>query len=118
MGSSPTLIAMGNYLYSLCGMYGLTAQYITGSNGGVAPVSPVNNYKFTSLPDSIVSDSTTYQNSALVSGKDLGVIIVNDQNLQAAKSDFTFDPVTGTVTFVAISLFAGDKITLLFNQKV
>lgn len=39
--SSDNLFQMGNWLYALCGQYGLQAQYINGGSGGtVSPLSP------------------------------------------------------------------------------
>ena len=119
--TNSTLRLTSNYLYSICRGYNLKAQNIVanGSSGNVTPITPTGSgYKFTSLPDTISVDSSTYTNSDLVGGKDLGVIVINDQSFQAVKGDFTFNPTTGTVTFLTISLFTGDSITLLFNQKI
>jgi hypothetical protein len=40
-----SLTATSNYLYALCGKYGLYAQSVTGGGGAVSPVSP------SSVPD-------------------------------------------------------------------
>ncbi len=38
--SDSTLIKTSNYLYALCGKYGLQARYMTGGGGSVSPVGP------------------------------------------------------------------------------
>ncbi len=107
-----------NYLWEIMGRYGLAAQAITGGGGSVTPITPITGYVFRALNDTITADSSTYQNNDLIDARDLGLIIVNDQSFSASKGDFTFNPVGGIVTFVNISLFIDDDITLLFNQKV
>ncbi len=114
----PGLVAVCNYLWEIMGRWGLAAQALSGGGGSVTPITPITGYVFRALNDTILADSSTYQNNDLIDGRDLGLIIVNDQTFSASKGDFTFNPVSGTVTFVNISLFTDDDITLLFNQKV
>lgn len=105
------------FLFGLCPVQAF--GYGNGGGGGsVTPTVPVGGYIYTALNDTIIADSQTYTNILLKDGKDLGVIIVNDQVYSASKGDFTFNPSAPLVTFVNISLFADDTITLLFNQKI
>lgn len=43
--TNTSLTGTANYLYSLCRGYNLAAAYISGSGGGVTPVTPVTNIK-------------------------------------------------------------------------
>lgn len=62
------LLKIANYLYALCGGFGITAAHISGSGGTVAPSVPAS---FTPIPDFFV-DGTTYiitgQSTKVISG--------------------------------------------------
>lgn len=66
--------------------------------------------------DTILADSSTYQNDDLVLAKSVKSVIVNGQVYTAKKGDFTFDTITGTITFISISLFSTDTITVMFKK--
>lgn len=118
-----TLTETTNYLYSLCGKYAVQAiPIITGSGGGsVTPVSTTG-YIYSTISD-VVSGAggggtTTYYNINLIGGRDLDFLVLNDQVLQASRGDFTFSPSTGIITFLTMTLFDGDTLTIPFNKRL
>jgi len=114
-----TLRGVADYLIWMCGSYGLQARYIiSGSGGGtVIPVGGVG-YIYTELSVTIAADATTYQNNDMIGGKDLSYVILNNQLLTTNNGDFTYSSVTGTLAFLTVSLFTGDKLTIPFNKKL
>ena len=60
--TNSTIVATGNYLYSLCAQFGLQAQAITAGGGSVSPVTPVTPptpYEFIVDPVSFIPSGTT-----------------------------------------------------------
>lgn len=113
-----TLVATGNYLLALCAPYSLEAQNITSSGGSVSPILPATGYEYYEITDTIIADSTTYTNQLLIGGLSLSFVILNNQLLTAGNGDFSFNNVTGVITFLTVQLFIGDKITIPFNRKL
>jgi len=115
-----TLREVANYLYWLTANFNLTAKYIMGGSGGgtVIPSGGGVGYIYTELPVTIASDGATYGNADLIGGKDLNFVILNNQLLTTANGDFTFNSVTGILTFINVTLFAGDILTIPYNKKL
>lgn len=65
-----------------------------------------------------VPGSVTYQNDVLVGALQLNNIIVNNNNENRPKGDFTFDDVTGTITRGTNQWFAGDVLIINFVKLV
>lgn len=117
--SDSTLRGVANYLYWLTANFNLQAKYImTGSGGGTVIPSGGAGYIYTELTVTIASNSSTYGNAQLIGGKDLSFVILNNQLLTTANGDFTFNSVTGTLTFINVSLFTGDLLTIPYNKKL
>ncbi len=109
---------VANYLYWLTGAFNLQSKYIMqGSGGGAVIPSGSVGYAYFVINAVISAQSTTYQNNDLILGKDLGYAILNDQTFSETQ-DFTFDPTTGMVTFLTMTLFSGDRLILPFNKKL
>lgn len=115
--TNSALVPCCNYLWELMGRWGVKAQALSGGGGSVAPITPGTGYVYYVLNDTITADSSTYQSSLLVGGRDLGSITVNDQQFMLDR-DFTFNNVTGAITFTTISLFIDDDISIPFNRLV
>lgn len=115
-----TLRQMANYLVWLTSPYFLTAKSIItgGSGGGSVVPGGGSGYAYRELPATIAADSSTYQNDELILGKDLSYVILNNQLLTVLNGDFTFNAVTGTLTFITVTLFANDTLTVPFNMKL
>lgn len=76
--------------------------------------------RYTVLTDTITSSvgpagSVNYQNDALINATQVKFIIVNKQVYTYEDGDFAFNENTGTVVFITISLFEGDKITIPYQ---
>lgn len=114
-----TLRGVADYLIWMTGAYGLQARYIiSGSGGGaVIPAGGVG-YIYTEISVTISADATTYQNNDMIGGKDLSFVILNNQLLSVANGDFTYSSVTGTLTFLTVQLFTGDKLVIPLNKKL
>lgn len=114
-----TLRLMRNYVVWLMNPFGMTAQaiYAGGGGGSVVPGSG-GGYIYTELSVTITADATTYQNNDLILGTQLSFIVYNNQLLTTGNGDFTFNNVTGTITFISVSLFIGDKLTIPYNKKL
>jgi hypothetical protein len=116
------LIAMGNYLYGMCGMYALTAQAIIAGGGGsvVPPINPNQYiwYSFVGTVGSDQDDSSTYYNSIFIGALELNTMTVNSGALQTDPTNFTFDPVTGVIDWGSNKFFDGDIIAAQFYRKL
>ncbi len=113
-----TLVTTRNYLLALCAPYSLTAENITSSGGSVSPILPSSGYEYYEITDTISADSSTYTNQLLVGGLSLSFVILNNQILSYGNGDFTFNNITGSINFLTVSLFVGDKITIPLNRKL
>lgn len=113
-----TLTTTANYLFALCGAYSLEAENITSSGGSVSPILPSSGYEYYEITATIGADSSTYTNQLLIGGLSLSFVILNNQVLSYGNGDFTFNNATGIITFLTVSLFIGDKITIPFNRKL
>lgn len=71
-----------------------------GSSGG--------GYKV--LSDTIASNSTSYQHNDLIGATEVAFVILNKQLFTYEDGDFAFNDNTGTIAFLTISLFTGDKL--------
>jgi hypothetical protein len=124
--SDSNLVFVGDYLYALCGKYISKAKTILGSQGGI-PINPsisTNTYAFSQLiltvdgaSGSPVAGTYVYQNAALIQAAMLYQITLNKTILYDGQ-DFTFDAITGTITFVSYVWNTGDVAVLTFDQKV
>jgi hypothetical protein len=114
-----TLRNIRNYLLWLIGMFGMDAKRIVNGGGGgsVVPGGGVG-YIYTENSVTISADSSTYQNDNMVLGTQLSFVVLNNQLLTTANGDFTFDTTTGTLTFITVSLFIDDTLTIPFNRKL
>lgn len=103
------------YGYGLCGLYGLEAQAILGTSGGIvsltgsgANVSPFPiNVTITAGQAGV----STLQNSAWIGLEGVNQVVINQNVLQS--NDFSFNSATGTFDFSAYGyvLQTGDEIT-------
>jgi len=113
-----TLQQMANYLIWLCGMYGQQAQLISQQQGGGAVVPGGSTYTYYNLVDTIGTQATTYSNNILIGAQQVATMTVNSGPLQTiAGGDFTFNSVTGTITWNQ-SFLVGDIIALPFLRLI
>lgn len=117
-----TLRGTANYLYWLCGKYGLQAQYIISGSGGGTVVPVISkSYEYYSLEATIGNagnDLPTYQNDLLVGGTQLTYILI-DNTANTLGVDFTFDNTTGTITLLnGNHFFTGSNIVIPFNKLI
>lgn len=95
-----TLTATANYLYALCGKYGLAAQNITGTGGAVSPVNPANApepYDFEVSGSSFIADGESTKTITAFIGYNLLFIRGNIPQSQTNQggSYFSWDRDTG-----------------------
>ena len=64
----------------------------------------------------IASDSSSYQNDALKGASELAFVIVNKQLYTYEDGDFAFNSVSGTIAFLTITLFTGDKLVAPYKS--
>lgn len=116
---SPLARPMANYLTWLTVPYFNTAKSIITGGGGGGSVVPGggSGYAYVALPYTITAESTTFQTDDLILGKDLGFLLLNDQSFQLNK-DFNVNYVSGTITFLTMTLFPTDELILPFNKKL
>ena len=67
------------------------------------------------LKATITADGGNFQNDDLIFAV-VKFAILNNQVLTIKKGDFTFDPVTGTITFVSVILSANDTLTIMYKK--
>lgn len=79
---------------------------VTGSSGGYSTISTT-----------IDADSETYQNDSLKGATEVAFVIVNNQLYTSEKGDFTFNDVTGIITFVSISLYIDDVVIIPYKPN-
>lgn len=115
-----TLREMANYLVWLTNPYFMTAKRIIsgGSGGGSVIPGGGTGYIYYELPVIVTVEATTYQNDDLILGKDLKYVILNNQLLTVLNGDFTFDTLAGEITFLTVTLFVDDKLTIPYNKKI
>lgn len=123
--TNTTLRAVGDYVYDLCGNYGLKAQQIIATSGGGSAVNPSNPYGY--VYDTLellvngesgnpTSGEYTYQNDLLIGATDLRFIIV-DNVTETNGADFTFNSITGTITRNN-QFIEGSRIVIPFNRQL
>jgi len=117
--SDSNLIANGNYLYSLCGKYGLRAQQISGGNGTIAPTSPTLLPLILDFEVTSTSIITTGESSKVLSAyRYIGYeILLFRNNIQQSTVNnggtyYSWDSTTATLTFLGGALNAGELITI------
>lgn len=71
-------------------------------------------YEFEEINFTAITDITQYQNPLLIGAKALSFVLIDNQPM----SDFTFNILTGTITFVGSTLFTGSKLIIPFNKKL
>lgn len=71
---------------------------------------------YTALRDTISVQGTTYTNTDLIGATELQFIIVNRQLYTFEDGDFSFNDNVGTISFLTITLFVGDKITIPYKS--
>lgn len=71
---------------------------------------------YAALPATIAAQGTTYQNDDLIGASEVQFIIVNKQLYTYEDGDFAFNDNTGTVVFITITLFVGDKIVIPYKS--
>lgn len=112
------LRSMANYLIWLMGGFGQEAQRISQLQGGGAVVPGGSTYTYYNLVDTIGTDATTYSNNILIGALQVATMTVNSGPLQTiAGGDFTFNSVTGTITWNQTFLI-GDIIALAFLRLI
>jgi hypothetical protein len=120
------LVLMGDYLYALCSGLMSKAKTIFGSNGGVIipPNSSTNVYAFAQLrivvdgnSGSPIVNTSTYQNNELIGATELYQITIAQQIMYVG-TGYTFNSVTGTLTFVNYIWNTDDVAVLTFNKKI
>jgi hypothetical protein len=119
---SDNLVKTANYLKWLCGGFGLEAQDIIDGGGGTAitPVVPYG-YMYYSFPYTITVAETgvnTFQNNVLIGGKDVTTMLVNNTPYSVVANDFTFDSVTGTITWLVGVFTTNDTLTINFSRLI
>ncbi len=121
VAQNSTLTATSNYLLALCSPYSFEAASKSGNGGSASQISSQGRYEYAELPIDVVSGypiegEFTYQSNDLKGAKDLSFIVVNN-NVETAGVDFTFDPISGTLTRQN-AWGATDKGTIPFNKKI
>jgi hypothetical protein len=68
---------------------------------------------YAALSDTISTPTTdTYTNAALIGATELKFVIINKQLYTYEDGDFSFNENVGTISFLTITLFDGDTITI------
>ena len=93
----------GHYKYALR-TWAKVKECITSGSGGYAAISAT-----------ISANGTTYTNSSLIGATELLFVIINNQLYTYENGDFSFNDNVGTISFLTISLFIGDKITIPYS---
>jgi len=112
--SAADIRSMANYLIWLMGGFGQEAQRISQLQGGGAVVPGGSTYTYYNLVDTIGTQATTYSNNILIGAQQVATMTINSGPLQTiAGGNFTFNSVTGTITWNQTFL-VGDIIALSF----
>lgn len=123
--SSDYLYPMGNYVLSLCFPYLFEAQVISGATGSsVTPSLPGISYLYNVIYKQVGVDAgaptagtSTFTHSDLINGTDLNFLFINNVTYFLTQ-DFTVDYSTGTVTMLAYTWVANDRVAIPYNQLV
>lgn len=70
------------------------------------------------MPGAPVNETSVWKSKALENAINLNYIILNDTTLTLAKGDFTFDPVTGTISIAPNKFFDGDVLVGNYFKKI
>lgn len=97
-------------IISVIDKYGQQKFKCCGSDG--------SGYEYDCIDDTITEETQTYQNDKLIGAKDLKFILVDKTPLTEIDGDYTFDPVSGTITTISVIMYADSTIVAPFNRKL
>jgi hypothetical protein len=123
--SDDTLTKTANYVYALCRGYNLKAQAVSiNTSGVVVQAIGQTGYVYNVLYKIVGTDSdaptagtSVFTHSDLVNATDVNFVYINKVQYFLGE-DFTFNSVSGTITFTGYTFFAGDVIAVPYNQAV
>lgn len=110
-----SLTETSNYLYALCGRFGLLAQGIGGGGGSISPVGGKAIYPFIITSADFQSDGITYLNPDIVG--DSLMIFINEWSQQWLTSPDSFIYVAGGIQIVLLGFDANTASYTIVIQK-
>ena len=116
-----TLEETSNYMMAMCSGQYLRALYLLnqGISGGVTiGSSQYQWYSYVGTVPLAQDGGSTFQDDLFIGAISLNTMTVNSGALQTLPANFTFDNVTGTITWGANSFFENDVVASQFYRLI